>query len=110
MSVFNLFRRRGSAPIARERLKILLSHERTSHGQSDLLANLRDEILAVVAKHVNVEHDQVHVTMDRGNSVSRLEINVEVPHSTGALAAAEEEKPRRARLSKSTNPFVSVQG
>jgi cell division topological specificity factor len=44
--------------------------------------------MAVVAKHVNVEHDQVHVTMDRGQTVSRLEINVEVPHPSDALAAA----------------------
>jgi cell division topological specificity factor len=88
MSLLDLFRRRGSAPVARERLQILLSHERAVRGQSDLLTKLRDEILAVVAKHVNVEHDQVHVTMERGDTVSMLEINVEVPHPGGALAAA----------------------
>ena len=88
MSLLNLFRRRGSAPVARERLQILLSHERAGCGQPDLLAKLRDEILAVVAKHMNVEKDQVQVTMDRGETVSMLEINVEVPHSADALAAA----------------------
>jgi cell division topological specificity factor len=88
MSVLNLFRRRASAPVARERLQILLSHERSSRGQSDLLNSLRDEILAVVAKHINVEQNQVHVTMDRGDTVSMLEINVEVPHPNGVLAAA----------------------
>jgi len=41
MNVFNLFRRRGSAPVARERLQILLSYERAARGQSDLLAILR---------------------------------------------------------------------
>ena len=81
MSLLDLFRRRSSAPIARERLQILLSHERATGGQSELLAKLRDEILAVVTKHVNVENDQVQVTMDRGDNVSMLEINVEVPHS-----------------------------
>jgi cell division topological specificity factor len=87
MTLATLFRRRGSAPIARERLQILLSHERTCRGQSDLLSNLRDEILAVVARHVNVEREQVYVTMDRGDIVSRLEINVEVPHTAGAQAS-----------------------
>ena len=87
MSLMNLFRRRGSAPVARERLQILLSHERTIRGESDLLAILRDEILAVVAKHVNVERDQVRVTMERGDKVSMLEIDVEVPHPAGVLAA-----------------------
>jgi cell division topological specificity factor len=88
MSLMDLFRRRASAPVARERLQILLSHERAVRGQSDLLTKLKDEIMAVVAKHVNVEQDQVHVTLDRGEKVSMLEINVEVPHSL-ALAAAQ---------------------
>src|SRR5207245_11506160 len=65
MSLFNLFRRRGSAPVARERLQILLSYERAARGQPDLLAVLQAEIMAVIAKHVSVEHDNVHVRMDR---------------------------------------------
>jgi cell division topological specificity factor len=89
MSLFGLFKSRGSAPVARERLQILLAHERASHGQSDLLSILRDEILAVVAKHVNVEQDQVRVTLDRGDTVSMLEIDVEVPHSVGTAATAQ---------------------
>jgi cell division topological specificity factor len=88
MSLFTLFRQRGSAPVARERLQILLAHERSSHGQSDLLSKLRDEILAVVAKHINVDQDQVRVKMDRGDTVSTLEIDVEVPHAVIALAVA----------------------
>lgn len=86
MTLASLFRRRTSAPVARERLQILLSHERTCRGQSDLLSSLRDEILAVVAKHVNVERDQVYVAMDRGDIVSKLEINVEVPHASPVRA------------------------
>jgi cell division topological specificity factor len=88
MNLLKLFRRQASAPVARERLQILLAHERTSSGQSDLLSKLREEILAVVAKHVNVDRDQVNVSMDRGDKVSMLEINVEVPNAAAALAAA----------------------
>jgi cell division topological specificity factor len=89
MSLFGLFKRSSSAPVARERLQILMAHERSSHGQSDLLTNLRDEILAVVAKHINVDHDHVRVTMDRGVKVATLEIDVEVPHAVIATAAAQ---------------------
>ena len=46
MSLFNFFKRRGSAPVARDRLQILLAHERTTQGPSDLLIVLREEILA----------------------------------------------------------------
>ena len=87
MNMFNLFRRRGSAPVARDRLQILLAHERAARGQSDLLAILREEILAVIAKHVTVERDNVLVRMDRGATVSTLEIDVEIPTSTGTRIA-----------------------
>ena len=88
MNVFNLFRPRETARVARERLKILLSHERVACGQSDLLAILQEEILAVIAKHVIVERDHIQVRMDRGETVSALEINVEIPHSAAMQVAA----------------------
>jgi cell division topological specificity factor len=86
MSLLGLFKRRGSAPVARERLQILLAHERSSRGQSDLLSKLRDEILAVVAQHIAVDQEQVRIKMERGDKVSTLDIDIEVPHT--ALAAA----------------------
>jgi cell division topological specificity factor len=87
MNVFNLFRRRGSAPVARERLQILLSYERAARGQSDLLAILREEILTALTKHITVERENVQVSMDRGENVSTLEIEVEIPNSAGVLLA-----------------------
>jgi cell division topological specificity factor len=80
MNVFNFFRRRGSAPVARERLQILLAHERKASGQPDLLNILREEILAVVAKHISLEPDRVHIKMDRGDPVSILEVDIEIPN------------------------------
>ncbi len=68
----------SSAPQARERLQILLSHERQVLGGSDLLARLREDILAVVAKHVPCEQDNVKVRLERGTPMSVLEIEVEV--------------------------------
>jgi cell division topological specificity factor len=86
MSLLNLFRRRGSAPVARDRLQILLAHERASRGgQPDLLNVLREEILAVIAKHVKIEDENVQVTMDRGGEVSTLEIDVEIPNGLPGL-------------------------
>jgi cell division topological specificity factor len=88
MSLFGLFRRGSSAPVARERLQILLAHERNVRSQSDLLAILREEILAVIARHVAFEADKVEVKMDRGNMFSTLEIGIEIPNASGALGAA----------------------
>jgi cell division topological specificity factor len=89
MSLFNFFRR-GSAPVARERLQILLAHERTMRGQPDLLGVLREEILAVISRHISFEPDKVQIKMDRGKSVSTLEVDIEIPNGLGkAFAAAQ---------------------
>ncbi len=86
MSVFKLFRR-GSAPVARERLQILLAHERAARSQPDLLGVLREEILAVISRHVAFEPDKVQIKMDRGRSVSTLEVDIEIPNGMGLVLA-----------------------
>ena len=83
MSLFGFFRSRSTAPVARERLQILLAHERAVVGGSDLAAILREEILAVISKHVAIDQDKVQVKLDRGGSVSTLEIDIEVPSLSG---------------------------
>ena len=72
--------RTASAPVARERLQILLAHERGLRGHSDLLGVLRTEILAVVSRHIVLDPDKVIVRMDRGKHVSTLEVDIEVPN------------------------------
>ena len=89
MNVFSLFSRRNSAPVARDRLQILLAHERTMVGGSDLVALLREEILAVIKKHVQVDSDKVQVKMDRGAAMSTLEVDIEIPTDTGVTPKAE---------------------
>lgn len=72
--------RKASAPVARERLQILLAHERGLRGQPDLLGLLREEILAVVSRHVELDPEKVIVKMDRGENVSTLEVDIELPN------------------------------
>ncbi|MDM9625557.1 cell division topological specificity factor MinE [Rhizobium sp. S152] len=86
MSLFTLFRKQRTAPAARERLQVLLAHERSSVG-SDLVSVLREEILAVIAKHVDVDAERVRVKMDRDEHMSILEIDVEIPLDAAAKAA-----------------------
>jgi cell division topological specificity factor len=87
MSLLTLFWKANSAPVARERLQVLLAHERLVTGKSDLVATLQEEILAVIAKHVTVDREKVQIKLDRGATVSMLEIDVEVP-AFAALKAA----------------------
>jgi cell division topological specificity factor len=86
MKLFSLLRR-GSAPVARERLQILLAHERGTRNQPDLLGILREEILAVISRHVPFEPDKVQIKLDRGKSVSTLEVDIEIPNGFGAALA-----------------------
>jgi cell division topological specificity factor len=82
------FKRRNSAPVARERLQILLAHERSALGRSNLISILREEILAAISRHVAVEPDKVQVKMDRGAAMSTLEIEIEIPNLAEAPPAA----------------------
>jgi len=86
MNLIALFRR-DSAPVARERLQILLAHERARRGQSDLLSILREEILAVIGRHVSYDPEKVQITMDRGKSVSTLAVDIEIPNGSSRLSA-----------------------
>ena len=83
MSIFSFMRKkRASAPVARERLQILLSHERALARGDDLIAVLRDEVIAAIGKHVSVEPDKVEMKMNCGDSVSTLVIDIEIPRET----------------------------
>ena len=85
MRFLDFFRKQGgSAPVARDRLQIILAHERaTLSANPELLATLREEILAVIARHMPIDRDKVNVSMDRGDDVSTLEVEVELPLEGG---------------------------
>jgi len=70
-------------------LQILLAHERAgTRGQPDLLMQLREEILAVVSRHVALDPEKVMVRMERGKNVSTLEVDIELPNESGVSLAA----------------------
>ncbi|MCK0197130.1 cell division topological specificity factor MinE [Ancylobacter sp. 6x-1] len=89
MSLWNrFFSSSSSAPQARERLQILLSHERQVLGGDDLLSSLREDILAVVAKRVPCDREAVKVRLDKGSPLSILEIEVEIRGEVASLGRA----------------------
>ncbi len=78
MNLLRFLRSRDSAPVARERLQILLAHERVLNGRSDLVAILREEILAVIGRHVAIDPTKVRVKMARRDTLSTLEVDLEI--------------------------------
>jgi cell division topological specificity factor len=83
MSLLDIFKRRGSAPVARERLQVLLAYERTSRKKPDLVLLLHEEIMAVITRHVHVDQDDVQVSLDRGETISTLEIDIHLRNGAG---------------------------
>ncbi len=80
MSIFNYLRRRNStASVAKERLQIIISHERSQRNTPDYLPKLQEEILAVIAKYVHITRDQVSVSLERSGDSAVLELNITMP-------------------------------
>ena len=88
MNLRGLFKREQTAPVARDRLQVLLAHERSMAGGSDLVAVLREEVLSVIKKHIPVDPQSVQVRMERDGVVSVLEIEVEVPTNAKLQSAS----------------------
>lgn len=81
MSIFSFFRpaRQTPAAQAKERLQIVMAHERAGRSGPDFLPMLQQELLAVIAKYVDLDDNKVEVKLDRGGDCSTLEVNIELP-------------------------------
>ncbi len=81
MSFLDYFRSKktNSASIAKERLQIIVAHERGGREQPDYLPQLQQELLAVIRKYVKIDDDMVQVQLDKNDHCSVLELNVTLP-------------------------------
>ena len=81
MNLLRLLGCRATAPVARERLQILLAHERKSACNSNLIAILHKEVLNAISKHIAIDPDKVDVSMHRRDLISVLEIDIAIEPS-----------------------------
>ncbi len=80
MNLLDLFRKRPpSAPAARERLQILMAHERVGSKGPDFLPKLHKDLLRVCKKYMQISDDKVSVRVEELGNVSMLEVNIELP-------------------------------
>ena len=84
MRLFRFLKPVSSAPVARERLQILLEYERRMVSQSSLITTLKEEILAVVSRHVSIDPEKIHVSVDRGDGFSTLAVDIQIPNKAAA--------------------------
>lgn len=78
---FLLGEKKKTAPVARERLQIILAHERSgrSAAQPDYLPDLQRDLIAVISKYVNIHQEDIKVQLDRQENLEVLEVKIELP-------------------------------
>lgn len=82
MGIFSYFRsKKSTAQVAKNRLQIIVAHERAQNSGYDFLPKLRQEILLVVQKYVHVELEHINVDVNRDGDCEVLEFNVTLPDS-----------------------------
>ncbi|MBK7051073.1 MAG: cell division topological specificity factor MinE [Rhodoferax sp.] len=83
MSFFSFFagEKKKSANVAKERLQIILAHERSGRNaaEPDYLPALQRELLAVISKYIKINPDDIKVHMDRQDNLEVLEVKIELP-------------------------------
>ena len=81
MSLLDYFKisKVGSASLAKERLQILVAHERSSRNQPSYLPQLQKELLEVIRKYVNVGQEAISVNFEQDENQETLEVNIVLP-------------------------------
>lgn len=73
--------KKKSASVARERLQIILAHERAGRDGPNYLPALQQELIAVISKYVAVNQDDIKVSLDRQDDYDVLEVNIVLPEA-----------------------------
>jgi cell division topological specificity factor len=78
MNFFDLFRStsRSSASLAKERLQIIVAHERRQAQSPDFLPRMQCDILEVVRKYIPISEDQIKLSIDKRGDFEVLELNI----------------------------------
>ncbi|RJG03686.1 cell division topological specificity factor MinE [Noviherbaspirillum sedimenti] len=73
-----------SAAAAKERLQIIIAHERNDRDAPDFLPALRQELIAVISKYTKVSHEDIKISLDRQGNLEVLDVNVILPDAVSA--------------------------
>ena len=77
---FFLGEKKSSASVAKERLQLILAHERNGRNSSpNYLPDLQRELLAVISKYVSVNPEDIKVLLERQGNLEVLEVKIELP-------------------------------
>lgn len=98
MGFFRFFRSKSedaSAKVAKDRLQVLIAHERTGRNGPDYLPMLKQDILDVIKKYVAVADDALSVQLETGEDCDVLELNITLPEDSASHVASPSAEARR---------------
>jgi cell division topological specificity factor len=82
MGLLSIFKeeKKNTASVAKERLQVLVTHERNKRNAPDYLPAMQREIMAVISKYVNVDDEDIQVQIENQGQLSMLELNITLPN------------------------------
>jgi cell division topological specificity factor len=81
LDYFRGTRPKGTANVAKERLQILVAHDRAERHRPSYLPHLQREILEVIRKYVDIDMNAVSVNYEQEESHEVLELNIVLPET-----------------------------
>ena len=81
MGILDFLKRRpeASANVAKERLRIIVAQERSTRGAPDYLPMMRNELLEVIKKYVQVDIEAISINLEHDSGHEVLELSVALP-------------------------------
>jgi len=81
---FLLGEKKKTASVAKERLQIILAHERSSLSgkRPDYLPELQRELIAVISKYVSIKAEDIKVQLEKQDDLEVLQVKIELPDGT----------------------------
>ena len=92
---FFLGEKKKTANVAKERLQIILAHERSGRSAPDYLPALQRDLVAVISKYVKINPDDIIVNLERQDDLDVLEVKIELPEKGAASSAGSAAQPPR---------------
>jgi cell division topological specificity factor len=84
VSIFDYFitRKKNTASLAKERLQVIIAHERGRRKLPNYMPQMQQEIIDVIKKYISIDEDQVSIKLDSNDNHSILELNVTLPEGS----------------------------
>jgi cell division topological specificity factor len=79
---FLIGEKKKTASVAKERLQIILAHERAGRTGADYLPALQRELVAVISKYVSINPEDIKVQLERQDNLEVLEVKIELPEAS----------------------------